>query len=88
MGGVGIYVSDSSRGMILGGKIVGFDIGIYAVNTNELMIKKATIGNCRTGVSLENCWDSEITDISIINRHDRFKVTNLSMSIIRARNMT
>lgn len=78
-----IEVINSRKGRIEGLSIVGFDIGVKASNSHDLVIENLTTNKCATGIILEDSWGSDIKGVNIKNQPFGFKLTNLFIAITR-----
>lgn len=66
--GTAIYVGNSSNVVIKNLTAINCTTAIHAENTHLLQVNGLDAQGCTKGVVLDNCWDSDLKNLTIRNR--------------------
>jgi len=63
----------------------GFDIGVSATDSSNIKIRNLDINNCKKGIVLNNCLNSEVSKLRLhqiaLRQDPKFKIKKLSLLI-------
>ncbi|WP_131669008.1 right-handed parallel beta-helix repeat-containing protein [Psychrobacter pygoscelis] len=63
----------------------GFEIGVSATDSSNIKISNLNINNCKKGIVLNNCLNSEVSELRlhqiILEQEPKFMIKELPLSI-------